>query len=272
MVSWNSVDLDLAASEEGIVHEDTLNTDHTNASTVKQGYPVDNPVPSNGLVGYWPLQEDDGTTINDFSGNGNNGNINGGSLEQSGLLSTTSFDSTGGGATIPNSSSLQVTGDLTITWWSYPLDIGGQRQNPIDKAYGGEFAFTIEDSPDTGRLSSYFGSSGGEYSPYASNVWDNVYYENEWTHVAWVRDNSAQDVTLYRNGQDWSSNQYRSDWNSITTSGYDVHIGTGYTGESFRGKLADVRIYNRVLSQSEVQSIYNVPYANSSIITNDKTL
>lgn len=69
----NSQSWDNIASSSGIVHENTSNTDQTDSTTVKIGYSLQEPLFDNNLIGYWPLQEDQGSTSYDFSSNSNNG-------------------------------------------------------------------------------------------------------------------------------------------------------------------------------------------------------
>ncbi len=76
-----------------------------------------------GLVGYWNFDEGTGTTINDFSGNGNNGTLlNGGSAWTTGHFGSALYfpGTTGSGSTrveIPNAASLQITSVITVAAW-----------------------------------------------------------------------------------------------------------------------------------------------------------
>jgi hypothetical protein len=95
---WDTTtDWDSGTSAAGVVHEAVANTDHVDAGVVKQGYSVASPVPSSGLVGYWPLQEDSGGTAFDFSGVGNHLAVNGAAPGRAGLLGTTAYSFDGSG-------------------------------------------------------------------------------------------------------------------------------------------------------------------------------
>lgn len=96
-LTWETAtDWDNAVSESGVVHESVTNTDHNDATIVKQGYQLASPTPSTGLLGYWPLHEDSGSTANDVSVNNQDGTINGATVNVSAILGTTgySFDGT----------------------------------------------------------------------------------------------------------------------------------------------------------------------------------
>jgi hypothetical protein len=72
--------------------------------------------------------------------------------------------------------------------------------------------------------------------------------EDTWYHIAGVYDGSQR--RYYKNG-----NQVDSDTVDRTTWQYGF-IGNTAHGP-FEGKLADVRVYNRALSQSEITQLYN---------------
>jgi hypothetical protein len=214
------------------------------------------------LIGYWLLDEDSGSTAYDASGNGNNGSLNGGITQgEPGILgrSAYSFDGSDDAVTISDSQILKLTGSLTISMWVNPNNLGAQRENPIHKAYGGEFSFVFEDTNDdpAGTLSTYFGSAGGNGSPYAHNQWTDVASDNTWTHLCWVRDNNAQEVKLYKNGTRWSKNKIQTEWETTSASNNDMQIGSGYTN-TFDGSISEVRLYNRALTSSEIQYLYEV--------------
>lgn len=163
------------------------------------------------------------------------------------------FDGNYDGVEISDTSNLDLTGSISICLRMKPDDMSAQRENPIDKAYGGEFAFTLEDSSN-GVLSTYFGSAGSDSTPYATNRWENVAENNKWSHICWVRDNPNQEVTLYKNGEDWSSYQTSDGWETPSESTDPLEIGNGYT-TSFDGEIDDVRIYPYALNQDQVVQV-----------------
>lgn len=215
--------------------------------------------------GLWRL-DSTGQVVNDSSGWNNDGTLgSSSSVESSDPSRTTgkfgnalSFDGSDDVVSVGNPSNLQIDSSLSICMWVNPDNLGAQRENPIHKAYGGEFSFTFEDSNDhsPGTLSTYFGSDGGNNGPYATNRWADVAQDGQWSHICWVRDNENQDVRLYKNSNDWSSHQTSSEWESPTTGSNDVQIGNGYKN-SFDGKIDEVRVYEQALSQTEIQKLYN---------------
>jgi hypothetical protein len=81
---------------------------------------------------------------------------------------------------------------------------------------------------------------------------------NKWIHVTQVQDDTAKTFKTYVNGQLRTSLTYVGSPN--TQSGYTgLDIGRGYyvTNQSFPGRIAFVRLYNRPLTEVEIKQNYN---------------
>jgi len=158
---------------------------------------------------------------------------------------TLSFDGVDGAMTALNSPSLQVIGDLTIEMWLYPTDIAVSRQNPINKAFGGEYTVTQETG---GSLSFYWGTAGGNTTPYQGFGSSRV-TQGKWNHCV-LRRKLGDDGFLK-----WTingvSNSGTPGYAEAVASPTNVTIGTGYAGK-YRGMIDNVRIYNRALTDQEV--------------------
>ena len=191
-----------------------------------------------GLVGSWHMNEGSGTTVSDSSGDSNNG-----VYKKSALM----FDGSGGYVDVPNSTSLQITGDMTIEFWAKPSNISSGRQNPACKAYGAEFCLTQETNGD---LSYYHGSAGTMGSPYFSFSTSNIFTDNTLVHVAITRNMSTRTVVVYKNGVAVNSATWTSD-KDPSVSSYDLKIGAGYVN-AYDGVISEFRLYNTVLSSDEI--------------------
>lgn len=192
--------------------------------------------------------EEDGFA-GDASGNGNRGKISGPTPTSDSKVGNQAYVFTDSdGFEAKNNPTLQVTTDLTISFWAKPFDISSpSRQNPIHKDYRDEYTMTMETDGD---LSFYFNDSDSAYNNYqAQDMFQN---DNEWVHVTAVRNNGTN-VEWYRNGEFF---QTRS-WNGgqPVAGNNDVEIGYGYVN-AFNGILDDFRIYASALSDNEVKEIY----------------
>lgn len=196
------------------------------------------------------------TTWKDISGKGNNGTLNG----------AVTYSTSGGGALsfggsgyvrIPNSTSLQVTGSQTLDFWIYPTNIAAGRQNILDKAYGGEFATTLEPNSS---MTAYYGTAGTTGTPYQGWTMTPI-VQNKWQEITIVRDLSSMMIYTYVNGSLSYINATLSaylaaSYASATASANDVTLGLGYTGVYYNGLIGSARIYNRALSYGEVRQNY----------------
>jgi len=192
--------------------------------------------------------EEDGFA-GDASGNGNRGQISGPTPTSDSKVGNQAYVFTdSNGFEAKNNPTLQVTTDLTISFWAKPFDIDSpSRQNPIHKDYRDEYTMTMETDGD---LSFYFNDSDSSYNNYqAQDMFQN---DNEWVHVTAVRNNGTN-VEWYRNGELF---QTRS-WNGgqPVAGNNDVEIGYGYVN-AFNGILDDFRIYASALSGEEVKEVY----------------
>ena len=78
---------------------------------------------------------------------------------------------------------------------------------------------------------------------------------NTWTHLAATFDGAT--VRLYVNGVQVAS---QAQTTPLTPTTGTLQIGAdSYTGENFTGRIDEVRVYNRALSQAEIQTDMNTP-------------
>jgi len=217
------------------------------------------------VVGMYDFDKGSGLTATDDSGFNNNCTLSAGvdwkcanideknTMDGSGC--SLEFTSTQG-ANCGNSSSMEYDGNVTICFWAKSYDYSSPaRQNPIGKAYGGEGTMTLESDGD---LSFYFGSCGGNCSPYINMQAQNMITQNNvWTHICASRDISGVGgkVDWYRNGDHFLTRTYSSDTYDPVASSNNLIIGDNYVN-SFNGLLDDVRIYKESLSEAKIKQIY----------------
>jgi len=80
---------------------------------------------------------------------------------------------------------------------------------------------------------------------------------NAWTHLAATHDGTT--LRLYINGVEVGS---RAVAGALLTSTGALRIGgNSIWGEFFQGRIDEIRVHNRALSATEVQTIMNLPLA-----------
>ena len=214
-------------------------------------------VSSVGLVAAYSFDEGSGTTANDFSGNGNTGTISGATWTTLGKFSNAlNFNGLSNWVTVNDSNSLDLSSGMTLEAWVYPTVATGTWSTVLLKEAppGFNLAYHLEGDPSNlpnsyimTDLSGLQGATGP--TPLALNAW---------THMAATYNGSF--LTLYVNGAP-AANQPVS--GSIPPSIGPLRFGgNSIWGEYFAGRLDNIRIYNRPLTQAEIQSDMNTPVGN----------
>ena len=219
-------------------------------------------VPTNGLVGYWPFNGN----ANDASGNGNNGTVNGATLtaDRNGITNNSyMFDGISKYIEVPSTTSISVTSSYTISVWfnasiwnfNAPIDEHAIVSKIVDGAWYGGYEIYIG---GVAGWIKHIGNIGSNFSigPSGGNI-------NTWYNVVTTFDGSK--VRFYLNGIKRDSIALSG---SIQTSATPLRFGRrGGAGSNncwFNGKIDDIGIWNRALSQSEITALYNTPTASSS--------
>ncbi|MDP3830274.1 MAG: LamG-like jellyroll fold domain-containing protein, partial [Ignavibacteriaceae bacterium] len=223
------------------------------------------PAITQGLVAYYPF---DGNA-NDYSTNGNNGTPFGGiswDTDRFGNASSAcNFDGTNSYIEIPNSESIQInTNKLTFTLW---FNCTGTPQGPA--AF-----FSKTDNPDipqyTFHLNPFsiirFGiTDTSNVLRYISHPYPFSY--NQWYFLAATWDGTT--VKIFVNDSLVTTQPFvyimKSDTNPL-----EIGKDTGGLTDWYQGKLDDVRIYNRALSQTEIINLVTDVESENSLVTLDK--
>jgi hypothetical protein len=112
-------------------------------------------------------------------------------------------------------------------------------------------------SPD--KLAFSFGNGTGSSGAARNSLLSSVSLSaNQWYHI--VRNvRGANDMDLYINGVRDNSAAYDGSATTINYSGPNPMgmIGTAFSSQYFNGKIDDFRTYNRVLSATEISSLYS---------------
>lgn len=201
---------------------------------------------TSGLISYWRLNETTGTSAADAQGSNTGTYANGVTLGANGLLQTdsdkaVSFDGVDDAVTVPDSSSLSPTAQMSIEAWVRPTNVSGHR-NIATKDW-----ILRVDTPSEGNQFSFFVNVGGAYEPRVkSGV---VPSANTTYHVVGTYDGS--NLRIYVNG-DLKGTQPRS--GAIVDGPGNLSIG----GSSWwNGTIDEVAFYNTALSATQVGNHYH---------------
>jgi hypothetical protein len=198
-----------------------------------------------GLVLYYTFDTEDGKTITDLSGNGNNATIGGNPKWVAGVRGEAlEFNTQGDELTVPDSDSLKPDVITIALWVNWTGDLLPAK--PIQKyTYeAGGFVFKMENA-ETNMWIYDVDAGAHMYRAIPLPV------PGEWTHLAATFDGEFQ--RGYVNGvvsrQDGGPDMA---WNGpIGHVAVPLIIGA-HSGDTYTGMIDEVAIYNRALSEEEI--------------------
>ncbi len=153
-----------------------------------------------------------------------------------------------------DNSALSITGSLTLAAWIRPETVSAGSYNIIAKWDGANESYRLFQNGDEIRLE--LDSAGNYQETSAANLAVSTYY-----HVAGVYDSTSQTARIYINGVETASTTTGTIPASIGDDAGVFHIGaedsTGGATGYYDGYIDEARVYNRALSGSEIQRLYN---------------
>ncbi len=218
----------------------------------------------NGLVAHYKFDEQDGaTTLIDSSGNHNDGTIHGGVTFVDGVIGKAGrFDGVDDYILVPNSSTFPSDA-ITISYWINRDSLPNGLNNYISK----ELAFQSYLLDNGSFESGFWKGSAGQWSGYLvnSNIENNL---NKWILYTLTFDNQYKEAKSYINGALVDS-KIETDVNAyLRTSNEPMYIGRNGSQDVYyiQGKLDDLRIYNRALTDAEIKALYEKGSINNGIL------
>lgn len=216
-------------------------------------------VPTTKLEGWWSFNGN----ANDLSGNGNNFTNNGATLTTDRNNATNSaYDYSGSGQyMIVNSPSFSFaqTDSFTVSLW-------------IEKTANQYGIAVMQSSGASGNFIWLFQSSNSGVLNFGSNkqgsawTWANSNYGiNQWEH--YVGTYAGGVMSIYKNGVFVTSSTF-SNTGSVQ-SALPLRIGRSHGGNYFDGKVDDLGVWSRVLTQTEITALYTGCNAAVSLHPND---
>lgn len=232
------------------------NDDRVFFDDVKIEFSTDGDTASNdeSLVAAYAFETGEGIKVVDTSGHSNSGVQVGSAWETKGYAGKAIFfDGVDDYVMVPDSSSLDITGELTIEVWVNPSIISSNKKHPIayKDMYPVNYGLTIVGS----EVRFSFLDGIHETTTSGANI-----QADEWTHIAVVYNDSANSVVIYIDGTAVAS-QY--EYGSLPVNDLPVRVGTNPLGDYFDGKMDELRIYKRALSAAEVQEDMVTPIVPS---------
>ena len=229
-------------------------------------------VPTNGLVGWWPFNGN----ANDESGNGNNGTVNGATLTNDRFgNSNAAYSYDGINDYIHGNASSFPSVDRTIALWFYTTNINVGSAGMQVFGYGGDLCGQswLMHMDNSTPFTSFFTDNSYEVSIGCNNWLTALPFgingspanpNNNWHH--WVATNGPGGIDFYFDGN-YAGGITTSIGNTMV-AGKKFFMGscpdsTGLVAyqdaylNNWNGKLDDIGVWNRQLTQQEITALYN---------------
>jgi hypothetical protein len=159
--------------------------------------------------------------------------------------------------TIPDAASLGLTTGMTLEAWVYPTVTNGVR-DVLMKEGNGVDVYSMYDRNAAGKPEGNVLVGGVNRTAQGATALG----KNSWLHLAATYDGT--NVKMYVNGALVATTAAAG---SIATSTGPLRIGgNGIWGEFFKGRIDDVRIYNRALSAAEVTTDMGTPVVAPAVV------
>jgi len=209
--------------------------------------------PPSGMVSWWP---GDGTA--DDIQDGNNGTLQGGVTFGAGKVGQAlSLDGVNGRVLVPAASNLDLEQAFTIDAWVNFADLSSAHCI-VTKGLVDNHQYAILSgglaAPDELNLLVRRQASASDGLDRLITVNQAHLVPNRWYHIAATADGTNK--SIYLDGQLLATNSAVAPYTTFSPA---VEIGSanGGTVAFFHGMIDEVEIYNRALTQAEIQAIYN---------------
>lgn len=206
---------------------------------------------SSGLVGYWPFDEASGTTASDASGGNHPGTLVGGPVWTAGKFgNAVSFDGVDDYVNIPDPNLIEGSSELSVSVWAASnVTLTDNSRGIVAQARGGGGDNMLLQLRSTDNIAFEVNTGGTVRTDANADIAD-----TGWHHYVGVY--TGNRVLLYVDGVLQTNQPAQS--GAVIASTNPLTIGTYDSGRNWAGVIDEVRIYNRALSATDIQDLYNL--------------
>jgi hypothetical protein len=215
-------------------------------------------LPTNGLIGWWPFNGD----ASDESGNGNLGTILGGTN-----LTTNRFNNSNSafeidGINCPNPKGISIPTSINNAF-SYSISVWFQSTDSskitqcLFNSYPHQYIGISHHYFSMNKTSAFLGN--GNWTSIAEINWS-TFNLFKWHHIVVVK--TTNDFKFYQDGILVSTKVINQSFNTGGFSNLNIGAisinGGSNCYETFKGKIDDIGVWNRALTQQEIIELYNL--------------
>jgi hypothetical protein len=213
--------------------------------------------PKQGPIAAWSFDEGTGTTAEDLTGDGHAATIEGAEFARGKYGDSLKFDGEDDVVKVPNSAEFALTEGFTLESWVRPESASNEWAPIIAKEMGGgkaaeELAWWLYEGEGEPNVPS--GGNGPTPGEEEEARAEDPLPIDVWSHLALTYD--GDQVRLYVDGELVDCSDVPADAPPVTEGEVQIGAATEH-GDYFKGRIDEVRIYNRALSQAEVKQTMN---------------
>jgi hypothetical protein len=197
------------------------------------------------------------TTWNDISRSGNNGTLTNGPTFNSSNGGSIVFD--GVDDRVSRTTNINTGQNFTVNAWIYPTLLGTTRRAIVASSYNYTSLNGWYFLAAGGGTNNAFSFSVGNDNAYRVSA-ANTLSLNQWAYISAVCQNGGGSINLYKNGIETSYVLTSLSTNTLTYTYPQFNVGfrdTAGLTDPYTGNIAQVTIYNKTLTASEVLQNYN---------------
>lgn len=230
-------------------------------------------VPTNGLVGYWPFNGN----ANDESGNGNNGTVNGATLSLDRFGNNNKAYIFNGISDFISTNFLPPTANQsrTISVWFFSDDTTMPNDGYCLTSYGAN-SFDCSQAGGRFELGMFYNNDINAKSLKIDGVCTAIFspstYSSGWHNFVATYDSSS--ANLFSNSKMYIDgilvtgiNYYNPNTiiNTLNFTAFTIGKSPSSPQRIFKGKIDDIGIWNRALTQQEITNLYNSANTNECL-------
>ena len=206
-------------------------------------------VAEDGLVAYWPFDEGKGKEAIDITGNGHDGEFHGKPEWVEGKFGTAlEFNGVDDHVIVADDPAFAIEENITLMAWFSPNDaLTGHRLMSKNNSIFVIFDFGNADSID------FLVKPNNTFAQSETTDWK----VGEWYHFAGTFDGKTMKVYINGELEGEAANNV-----PIAPSGLELWIGgddLGNATDHFPGKIDEVRLYEKTLSEADIQKVMETP-------------
>ena len=199
------------------------------------------------IVGWWRLDDGSGTTAVDSSGNGNDGTLRGDPQWVAGTVDGALHFDGDDDVEVATASSALKSASLTVAAWV--------KTDPSTSGW----SWVAAQGDNYGLVVNRFGDHGIFFYFHNHTDWPGVasgdvdILNGQWHHIAGVFDDGTDTLYVYKDGVKVGMESATGP--IVYSIGDGFTIGSMMSQRNYMGAIDDVRVYNHVLSQAEMDTV-----------------